>query len=734
MLPSLDLRRAAIPLLATALALAAGCSDPELRGTGDDADYVGPQGPAGPEGPKGEQGERGPAGPQGERGPMAVLRVVPLASGDECPHGGVRVLIGGDANENGVLDDEEIDHDASSHLCNGQDGTNGTDGAKGETGDTGPRGLTGTVALVATSEVGPGDDCDAGGVRIESGLDTNGDGSLSEDEVLPESVRVVCHGPQGARGEKGETGDTGATGATGAIGLTALARSTALAPGEDAGCAAGGVRIEFGLDENRSGELDEAEIDASLTTLVCNGEQGSRGDQGLQGEQGERGPQGDTGPAGATGAAGKDGEDGYDTVSRLDVLVEGDPTCPTGGVRAFFGTDWDRDGQLGTSEEVPALTATVCNGLVGERGERGPAMVISSSPFGPTGVGGPGGCSDGGWYIQFGADLNGNGLLDSGEQDPSRDAYLCNGARGPTGAKGDQGVQGPTGPQGPQGIGSLDVYGDGSAGSLVIASTTDWVTTPPADLNLQYSSCTINAGATFTVPSGTVIRCQGTFTNLGTLVVDTGVPSVAGAMPDPGWARSRADAPRGGTGIAKVAAASLVRPGTYAGGAGSPKGMTLGGAAGGSLVVRAFGGISNSGTIRANGANAALASGTPGAGGGAGGLIVLVTRGNFTNSGSIQANGGTGSSANSPSSGGGGGGGGGVVHILAPGGADGSISVAGGAAGSNSGTPSIAGGGGGAFGGNGGNGGDDWTGVAPAAGQAGHVIRTTSNMPDKFFF
>ncbi|EPD40956.1 MULTISPECIES: hypothetical protein [Delftia] len=57
-------------------------------------------------------------------------------------------------------------------------------------------------------------------------------------------------------------------------------------------CATGGQRISQGLDTNRNGVLDAAEI--TSTSYVCNG---------LQGSVGPQGPMGPTGMGGVTGLA-----------------------------------------------------------------------------------------------------------------------------------------------------------------------------------------------------------------------------------------------------------------------------------------------------------------------------------------------------------------------------------------------------------------------------------------------
>ena len=80
--------------------------------------------------------------------------------------------------------------------------------------------------------------------------------------------------------------------------------------------------------------------------------------------------------------------------------------------------------------------------------------------------------------------------------------------------------------------GSALVYGDGSSGPLVVSQDTTWSSSEAVG---QYTTCTINAGITLTVPTGTILRCSGSFTNEGTITVsnpylpsDLGIAGVGG--------------------------------------------------------------------------------------------------------------------------------------------------------------------------------------------------------------
>ena len=277
--------------------------------------------------------------------------------------------------------------------------------------------------------------------------------------------------------------------------------------------------------------------------------------------------------------------------------------------------------------------------------------------------------------------------------------------------------------------GAARVYGDGSAGARTITSTENWVTNPGLIGNTQFTDFTVAAGVTLFVPTGTIIRCTGSWTNNGTVVVrlaggsgtlDGMVPFLVPAQLDApaGFAlraagsgesgdatqpRSRG---REGLGVNPSIARFLLRPGPAGGGSGAGSLVNFGSPGGGALTVLARGAISNAtgATIAADGS-----SGGAGSGGGGGGLVILAAKATVTNGGSISGHGGVGGESTS-SIGPGGGGGGGIVHILAPtiAGA-GSVDVGGGAAGlanvAVTDDPRSAGSGGGGSGGNGGTGG-----------------------------
>jgi len=136
------------------------------------------------------------------------------------------------------------------------------------------------------------------------------------------------------------------------------------------------------------------------------------GPQGPAGAVGPQGPIGLTGPQGLAGAAGPQGPIGL--------------TGPVG------------------PQGVPGLSGT--NGTNGTNGLNA-ATLTTVEPAGLN-------CATGGVKLEFGPDVNGNGLLDAGEILPALTQYVCNGAvgaQGPQGVAGPQGATGLTGPQGPAG-------------------------------------------------------------------------------------------------------------------------------------------------------------------------------------------------------------------------------------------------------------------------------------------
>lgn len=127
-------------------------------------------------------------------------------------------------------------------ACTGADGTDGMNGVNGMDG-----------SIVQTSNEPAGTNCANGGTRLEIGHDSDGDGTLAGAEI--EQTVYVCNG---------EPGSAGSPGAQSLISVTPEP--------EGANCAAGGQKIEYGIDDDDSGTLEASEVDG--TEYVCNGSDG----------------------------------------------------------------------------------------------------------------------------------------------------------------------------------------------------------------------------------------------------------------------------------------------------------------------------------------------------------------------------------------------------------------------------------------------------------------------------
>jgi hypothetical protein len=529
-------------------------------------------------------------------------------------------------------------------------------------------------------------------------------------------------------------------------------------------CAMGGSKFEVGLDANRNGTLDDAEVDATQTRYVCNGAQGPRGEAGPAG-----GPMGPAGP------------EGKRALLKTSAEAAG-ANCATGGIKLEAGVDADGNGALDAAEVEWTLTRYVCNGAQGVQGIPGAkgdtGAMGAKGDKGDTGAAGAralvktateaagANCATGGIKLEAGLDANGNSTLDTAEVDAALTRYVCNGAQGiqgipgakgdtgATGAKGDTGTPGAKGDPGPQGpAGTMGIYGDGTAGALSVAAGNTLDLTSSTGFNalvaqgkahLQFT--TIDIAGTLIVPSGTMLRATGNVTVSGTIDVTPGTEDSGGGAPHPGISVAPAGDPNGGVGLNNLQAHQVRRPVVFAGGAGSRVPSTSGGEGGGALVIAAGGNVlvTSTGNINANGTNGGnTVSGNVGPGGGAGGVIVIAAKGTLTVNGNIRARGGNGgpgvntSATSAPGRGGGGGGGGGIIHLIStatPNVTAGALQVQNGTGGASAAptgasTAVTAGGGGGACGGNGGDGSTTST-AQGASGAPGYTFQTVVATPE----
>jgi len=344
----------------------------------------------------------GCGGSTGASGANSLVLQSVEASGSNCINGGIRIDSGIDSDRDGNLSSDEVTQ--TSYICDGNNGTNGIDGADGSDGNDGTNGVDGNDVLVIENIEAKGLNCSSGGIKIDAGLDSDGDGNLSTSEIT--RTFYVCNGDNGLNGTDGNDGTNGTDGADGqngidgvdgsdgvdgtngidgvdgSSGLNALVVQSIEANGSN--CSSGGIKVDTGIDSNGDGNLSTSEI--SQTLYVCNGDNGTDGmdgtdgqdgvdgidgtdgadgKDGVDGTNGVDGTDGTNGVDGSNGVDGIDGTDGVDGTNGLNALVvqsveANGSNCTSGGVKIDTGIDSDGDGNLSISEI--AQTSYVCNG------------------------------------------------------------------------------------------------------------------------------------------------------------------------------------------------------------------------------------------------------------------------------------------------------------------------------------------------------------------------------------
>ena len=317
----------------------------------------------------GAQGATGNDGQSGQNGTNA--NVLTTAFDDAqgiCTDGGIKVE---------VLVDGVVQEDQTQYICNGAKGQDGQDGNDGQNGLDGHNGHN--VLVITSDEVG--ENCANSGIRVDSGLDENDNGTLDADEIL--NTRYVCDGA------KGDNGEDGTNGANASILTTAF---------DDAqgSCTNGGIKIEV---------LVDGVVKDDQTQYICNGANGNDGQDG------------------------QDGTNGTNATIQTIAFEGKQGSCTNGGVKVEVLVD-------GVVQS--AQTQYLCNGTNGQNGQNGQdgqnghnALVTTSSDVGSN-------CANGGTRMDFGLDANDNNLLDNAEILSTR--YVCNGADGQNGQDGTNGT------------------------------------------------------------------------------------------------------------------------------------------------------------------------------------------------------------------------------------------------------------------------------------------------------
>lgn len=113
------------------------------------------------------------------------------------------------------------------------------------------QGPAGAKSLVNLIPINAGGDCANGGVKIETGVDLNGNNILDSSEVT--DTQSLCNGTAGTNG------------------YSSLIRTSSFSANTI--CENGGLQVETGIDSNFNGILDSEEV--QQTQQICNGLNGT---------------------------------------------------------------------------------------------------------------------------------------------------------------------------------------------------------------------------------------------------------------------------------------------------------------------------------------------------------------------------------------------------------------------------------------------------------------------------
>ena len=173
----------------------------------------------------------------------------------------------GEDGSNGVNGSNGISGIDGGNGTDGQNGVDGQNGDNGQNGDDGQNGNNGLTSLIVTSIEASGINCPNGGTLVETGVDDNGDNSLSVNEV--DSIVYVCKGDSG---QDGANGFDGVDGADGSSTVTMMVARLSIAPAY-LGCNSTGQLLQQGMDNGAgngialNGILESGEIISSI--LIC---------------------------------------------------------------------------------------------------------------------------------------------------------------------------------------------------------------------------------------------------------------------------------------------------------------------------------------------------------------------------------------------------------------------------------------------------------------------------------
>ena len=396
----------------------------------------------------GTPGPAGQDGDDGENGKTALVNTTTEPAGTTCPTGGVKIEVGLDVNNNGLLDTSEINASQTKYVCNGVQGSQGVQGIQGPAGTNGTNGLNGPVG--ATGPQGP-----QGVAGPQGAAGTNGTNGANGAQG-PQGP-IGLSGPAGANGINGTNGIDGAVGPQGLIGLTG-----ATGPQGPQGVGGtNGTNGTNGIDgaQGPQGPAGQNGLSAYelavqngysgteqqwLSTAIV-GPQGPQGPIGLTGATGPQGIAGTNGTNGANGAQGPQGPAGQNGLSAFEIAVQNGYTGTESQwlSTAIVGPQGPQ-GPAGLNGAVGATGPQGIQGLTGATGAQGPIGL--TGPTGPQGIQGLTGAT--GPIGLTGATGETGPIGLTGAQGPQG----IQGLTGATGLQGPIGLTGATGTQGPTGL------------------------------------------------------------------------------------------------------------------------------------------------------------------------------------------------------------------------------------------------------------------------------------------
>jgi|GEM_PF-6326162 len=279
-------------------------------------------------------------------------KLSPVAAGERgCKTGGVLLSRFQDVDGNGVYDakvDTGLKEDTVCHTPTARQSTRQTSLSVGDA------------------------RCPAGGIELETYVDTDGDGAYTQGKDSDQVATLICNGQQGATGVAGDKGTSGTAG---------VSHAALSLPAGSAQCSAGGYLLVQYVDLNNSRAYDAATDSTLSSESVC-----------------------------------LNPSTGFDT---QDIAV-GNASCPEGGTAVRTWRDLNADGTFNQPAETLLQLRNICNGVKGDKGFNAVVQTDVIPPSSPA-------CASGGFHVRMFTDTNADNQYDAGDLNLS-EQDLCHGS------------------------------------------------------------------------------------------------------------------------------------------------------------------------------------------------------------------------------------------------------------------------------------------------------------------